>query len=189
VALPDEVIAQLSGDYLSLDGARARRVELRDGKLFYVRSQSNQSELRAVGPSRLHILPESSGAELEFEPATTTKPARLIFTAPGEATVALEAYRPRTYSAEELQAFSGKYASDEFPTSVTLTVKDGKLFAQGGGIGLTELTPMAADLFKLSMYWQTGLLHFERNANGAVEKLRFDMDRVQNLYFIRSASD
>ncbi|HEX6162137.1 MAG TPA: serine hydrolase domain-containing protein [Vicinamibacterales bacterium] len=86
-------------------------------------------------------------------------------------------------SAEQLNALSGEYWSDEAETMLTAAVDQGALVLKRRPDTVIRMTAIAPDKFRGSI----GTVTFIRNASGAVEALSVNQDRVWDLRFARQA--
>ena len=85
-----------------------------------------------------------------------------------------------TPTAEELQAYSGVYASDEAETILTAVVENGNLILKRRPDTKLPLTPLYADAFSGP---QIGTIIFRRDAAGRIDTLSVVQDRVWDLRF------
>ena len=98
---------------------------------------------------------------------------------------------PRT--AEQLQAYTGDYWSDELGVTYRLGVADGKLKVVGmlDGGGFMHTSTLPADGFRATgqdefSLGQTGIaIHFERDSNQTVSGFKLDAGRTLGMVFTR----
>lgn len=84
----------------------------------------------------------------------------------------------------ELQAFTGRYFSDELETFYTIIVKDSMLVAQHRNVEDIELTPTEKDSFNGSVYFMNEVA-FQRNALGKIDAFTVSNGRTKGILFER----
>jgi hypothetical protein len=82
-------------------------------------------------------------------------------------------------SAAALEAFAGKYRSEELQTTYRIAAEDGKLMMHVGWYPAMELTPIVADKFDCEF----GTVEFRRDAKGAVAGLSVFEGRARDMRF------
>lgn len=83
---------------------------------------------------------------------------------------------------EALEAFAGRYHSDDAETTLTVRVEDGELVAERRPGRTFELEPAYTDAFLAD---GLGLLRFDRNGSGEVTGLSLSLSRVFDMRFER----
>ena len=169
-----------TGMYWARSNGLLRRIEWREGKLWYVRNANNASELAQNG-ERLVMLGVPRPAELRFSTHTNGM-RRLQLWADGEATEfeEVKAFAP---TAAELSAFAASFHSVELNTNWQFTVKDGALTVlQPRGPAL-PLQPAFVDAFTVN----GALLRFQRDADQRVTGFAIDVGRAKDMKFVRHA--
>jgi CubicO group peptidase (beta-lactamase class C family) len=144
-----------AGVYWSSGGGLVRRIEVRDGKLFYVRGQGGpDSELAPLGGDRFRMV--GIPAEVSFQGSAT--PRRMELIAGGGRPMVFEEVKPVTLKPENLIAYAGTYTSPELDTTWTLAVEGDQLKLRGQRGPAMPLEPTFADAFNSP----TGLIRFQR---------------------------
>jgi CubicO group peptidase (beta-lactamase class C family) len=149
-----------TGLYWSPQSGFVRRIEVRDGKLFYVRGQGSESELAPLGGDRFRMLGVPGRTEVSFPvSATAASPPRRMEVVTGEdKPLVFEEVKPTSPAPEGLAAYAGIYTSPELDTTWTLTVEEGKLMLRGRRGPAHPLEPAFADAFNGDF----GLIRFLR---------------------------
>ena len=183
VRLAEKDLARVTGSYLQEKPPTARRILVRDGKLFYHRGPGNESELAPLAADRFQMVGVPVRVEVRFEPPGAARPERMIFAAEGQEPSVFVAVPPPVETPEALTAYAGTYASDELATTWTLAVRDGRLVLSRARAGEVTLTPLAADIFAASGGFLP--IRFLRGADGRVTGLRVDTSQARDVRFAR----
>jgi CubicO group peptidase (beta-lactamase class C family) len=88
---------------------------------------------------------------------------------------------PPSLSPVELQAYAGKYWSDELQVTYSIEVTSGKVLVNKPGSAAVELKLFAPDLFAANV----GKLSFRRGTDGKVGGFRLSTSRSEGIEFIR----
>jgi CubicO group peptidase (beta-lactamase class C family) len=149
-----ENAARYTGVYWSPAGGIVRRIEVRDGKLFYVRGGGNDSELAPLGGDRFRMV--GAPAEVAFQGSTT--PRRMELVAGGGKPTVFEEVKPVSPTPEGLAAYAGTYTSPELDTTWTLAVDGERLVLRRKRGPAMPLRPAFTDAFDSP----GGLIRFQR---------------------------
>lgn len=174
-----EALEPWTGTYFAPGELLARRIELRDGGLVYVRGPGNQTELAPLGDDRFRMqLP------IPLEVTVAFRPGEMVVTEEGAEPTVFQRVEPVTYSAADLAAFAGDYLSEELDATYPLAVDDGVLTIVSRRSGNVPLAPHFADFF-LS---EDGIvsLRFRRDDEGRVTGFALSSGRVRDLEFVRA---
>jgi CubicO group peptidase (beta-lactamase class C family) len=110
------------------------------------------------------------------------KTSKLIYTSGESDDYVFEKYTPVTYSATDLDVFSGKYYCEALNISYTITKNEKGLFTSNKNQAHITFTPGQTDLF-LSNSRSLGGIQFIRNKNQKVTGFSVNSDRIKNLKF------
>ncbi len=176
-----ENAARYTGIYWSPAGGLVRRIEIRDGKLFYIRGGGNDSELAPLGGDRFRMVGTPVVAEVSFPVAATASnpPRRMEVVSGGGKPTVFEEVKPVSLTPEGLAAYSGTYTSPELDTTWTLAMDGGKLMLRGKRGPAMPLEPAFTDAFDSP----AGLIRFQREGQkvtgflvgaGRARDLRFE---------------
>ena len=177
VALPAETLAALVGTYFDPQRAALRRVTGENGRLYY-----EGHELVALGERHFAIAGDRQ-VELRF-------PAGAVETHTPDGDYSYRRVPPYTPDTGALAEYVGRYESVELDVRWTISAADNCLRIGRKRHPDTEATPVLADAFRddwrpVVGYPLSFLLHFERDAQGAVIGLRVSGARVRHLRFVR----
>ncbi|MBW8367482.1 MAG: beta-lactamase family protein [Arenimonas sp.] len=167
-----------TGIYYSPAEALVRPIELRDGKLWYVRQRGQDSELAYEGADRFNMLDVPSPASLQFGTAENGQ-KRMTFEM-GTQRIEMRQVARFEPDAQLLATFAGQYESVELDTRWTLAMDDGKLVVQPRRGAPVPLSPAFGDAFT-----GMGLLRFQRTAGGEITGFAVDVGRARGISFSR----
>jgi CubicO group peptidase (beta-lactamase class C family) len=181
VAVPEERLAQYAGLYWKKDDEEARRIVLKDGKLFVANSPDDRLELMALSDNRfqLRVFP----VVYTFEQATAGA-QRLTVQPPGEEKPdvfdRVAEFQP---TASQLAGYAGDYVSAEIEPVYRIVVENGGLVLKRLKSKPQKLDPTVQDYFEA----QTGNIHFQRDSAGKVTGFVLDTGRIKNFRFRKTA--
>ena len=170
--------SQYTGSFYNPQQALVRSVELRKGKLWYVRQGGQDSELAYEGGHRFRMLDVPSPASLQFGPAENGKKRMTLEM--GSQRIRMQEVDSFAPDADALATFAGEYQSDELDTRWALVVDGGKLVVQPRRGAAIPLSPAFADAFV-----GPGLLRFQRSAGGDIAGFAVDVGRARGIGFRR----
>lgn len=166
-------INRFVGTYVERLNQNIRRIEEKDGKFWYVRSERSRSEISALGINRFQFM--DSVAQLRFVDGGQ----RMQFvTEVGEPAEFLKV-SPVIADRDKFAEYTGTYVSDEIGTTWKIVVKDGALFTQPERSSESQMVPLFADGFRAD----TELLRFVRNDAGKITGFIPDNVRVIGVKF------
>ena len=170
----------LLGLYYNRDDILVRRIELSDGKLWYVRSPQSRTELAPEDDGRLRF--RGTKIRLVVEPPSAAAPQRIRLL--GETPATLEKVEPASSDTKTLFEHAGAYLRREAGDARFLfVVKDGKLAVVAPPDGIGSLKPAFKDAY-LNEEGNVAFM-FQRDASGRVTSMLYDNDRVRNIVFTR----
>jgi CubicO group peptidase (beta-lactamase class C family) len=175
VAVDAAVLDRYTGEW-SMDGGPMVRIDRQGGRLS-MSLGGERREVRALSDSSFVVVDD--GVRLTFHREADGGVSRAT-ARQGTRDMALT--RPRVLSADQMQAYTGRYYSPELETVYTVVVRDGRLLARHRRHGDVALTPREGDQFRGSEWW-IGEVRFERGPDGAVNGMRVSAGRLQNLWF------
>jgi len=183
VPVTEQELSSLAGLYWNPVADLVREVQLRDGKLWYRRSPTSESELVPLGRNRFFMA--AGRSELTFERSAPGAPHRLVFAETGRPVVTLQEVRAAAYTPDQMAQFAGTYFSPELDTSYELVPQDGKLLMKTGNWGDFLLAPRFADSFANTE--EMGTIVFTRDSRRRITGFVVRSGKVRNLRFERAA--
>ena len=169
---------QYTGTYYGPDQALLRRIEHRDGKLWYARAGGQDSELAYEGGDRFRMLDVPVPAVLQFGHDENGQ-RRMTLESGGELT-AMHEVAPFAPDADALATYAGEYESVELDTRWRLVVDGTQLLLHPHRGDALPLSPAFADAFTGS-----GLLRFQRNDAGDITGFEVNIGRARGIGFRR----
>jgi CubicO group peptidase (beta-lactamase class C family) len=175
----EELSAGLVGTYWNREEMLVRRIEVTDGKLWYVRSPTSRTELSPLANG--HWQMRGVGTRTVVEPVASARGPKIVRVV-GSTTSIMQRVEP--YSPDVLQEYAGAYVnSDLGDARLVFAVKDRRLILQTAIEGIDSLVPA----FKDGLFNDDGdaLFVFQRNAAGRVTSVLIDTNRMRNVVFTR----
>lgn len=161
------------GTYVERFNQNIRRIEEKDGKFWYVRSERSRSEISALGINLFQF--NDSSTQLRFADDGQRMQFVTEVGEPGE----FVKVSPVIANRDKFADFTGTYVSDEIGTTWKIVVKDGALFTQPERSPESQMVPLFADAFRAD----TELLRFVRNDTGQITGFIPDNVRVIGVKF------
>ena len=180
VKLSDQELSAVAGVYLERATETARRVLVRDGKLYYSRGGTNESELVPLGANRFTMRNVPAAVEITFKPAAAGARPSLHFVTDGGKPSVFDPVESAAYTAAQLSEFAGDYRSDEVDARYALTVKDGRLTMRFRARE-TVLEAVFADAFTAPGM----IFRFTRSAGGRIDGFTITNPRARRVRFDR----
>jgi CubicO group peptidase (beta-lactamase class C family) len=171
--------AGLVGTYWNREEILVRRIEVSDGKLWYVRSPESRTELAPLANGQWRM--RGAGTRTVVEPVASRTGPRIVRVA-GRDTSVMQRVEP--YATDAVQEYAGTYTSPEIGDArVVFAVKDRRLVLETPMDGVDSLVPA----FRDALLNNNGdaLFVFQRNAAGRVTSVLVDTRRMRNLMLTR----
>ncbi len=175
-----DVPSNMIGLYWNREDLTTRRIELSDGKLWYVRSPDSRSQLIPIGNGQFHMLGRPIRTIVELLPLNGGPQVLRVV---GGATTTLEHVEPFSTAANALSEYAGVYTNPELGNGrIVLAVSDGRLVPVASLEEIVALNPIFRDAFDVE---GEALMVFQRDASGRVTSLVLDHERARNIVFTR----
>ena len=175
------LLEPFAGEYVDPVSLDARRFSVENGALVFRRGWSGgrAQTLVPLGPRMFRA--KGGIARYEFVGDSSGKPARVQRIVEGEDVTIYERAGARfSPNAKELEAYTGRYTSDEMRNDATIqSIGDILYFGPWGRKPTIRLTPVRPDGFHAGA---TGFF-FERDRTGKVTGLRLWDERSRNIRF------
>jgi CubicO group peptidase (beta-lactamase class C family) len=176
---PKELSASLVGMYWNRADMLVRTIELRDGKVWYVRSPESRTELAPIANGQWQM--RGVGTRTVVEPVSPKKGPRIVRVV-GTTTSVMQKVDP--FSSDLLHEYAGSYANSELGDArLVFAVKDRRLVLETPIPELDSLVPA----FKDALFSNVGdaLFIFQRDAAGRVASVLVDTERSRDMPFTR----
>ncbi len=181
VAISQEEMERIAGRYRSSEHGEYRSIVLEDEQLYY-EQRDDRWKLIPVGEGRFWREETPTARVLVERRAEEGESLTLEWREGDDELYTLTAYEPWTPAADELEAFVGRYHSDELETAYTLTVENDTLIAHHASHGQIALKPRETDVFT-GEKWVLAHVAFDRDEAGQVEGFLVSIGRTRNLLF------
>jgi CubicO group peptidase (beta-lactamase class C family) len=186
IDLEATVLAGHEGTYWNESEILLRTIEVRDGKLHYVRGADNATELGALEDSRFFMVGIGLPVSVAFQGSGEAR--TMTVKVDDEESLLFEI--PPTLSENLLANYTGAYWSEELRREVQLSVEGNEIIASWAddGTGSSARLVSTDDLLipqfvPVPWYPQDTLLHFEHNDSGAITGLSLSCDMVRGVSF------
>ena len=178
ITLTKKELQAFEGAYWSTSSKTSRKLEVRNDTLTYVRGNGRATQMFPISKNKFQMIGPRVPVIIKVNTKATSKEFTLI--APNTPPSTFVAYTPLTsYSASDLDTYSGDYYCAELDVVYTLKTKKGRvmLFVKGNPVG--EVKQVMKDLLSVNSR-QT----FEFNQTRDVFRLSM-LGRVKNLKFVK----
>jgi len=182
VVLPAKNLEEFQGTYWLESTQLLRRIVLEKGKLYYVRSADNRSELAPLSPTEFRMKDVPDEVRVSFSDRKGTRFDTITVTVNSQPPTEGKWTEPFTPSEAPLKEYAGSYYSEELETRYDLTVKSGALQCYFGHKETLPLSPQKKDFFSVG---DMGNIRFLRDGAGAVTGFLVSTGRVLNLKFAK----
>lgn len=174
-------LSSVAGLYLNPVTDIVRRLYVKDGKLFYFRTPSNESELAPLGGNRFLMLGARNRVEIHFTPNRPGGSLNMILSEAGAKPTIWNTVNAADYTPQQLTAFAGKYYSPELDTTYEIKAQGDKLLFITGNWGSFLLSPRFVDSFANPE--EMGSIRFTRDGRNRVSGFVISSGKVRNLRF------
>jgi len=172
VSVPVERLAQYAGLYWKKDDEQARRILLKDGKLFWAYSVDDRVELTALSENRFQLA--------AYPVVFTFDAQRLSMQMPDEEKPdVFERVTEVKPTPAQLAAYAGAYVSEEIEPVYRIVVENGGLVLRRLKSKPQKLEPTLEDYFE----GMNGDIHFQRDAAGKITGFVLNSGRIKNFRF------
>jgi len=181
VKVSEKELAAVAGLYWNPTTDVVRRVYVKDGRLMYLRSPGNESELAPLGANRFVMLGVRNKVEVSFQPPRPGAPLQMLFAEGDRKPAVSEFVKAASYTPKQLDEFAGEYYSPELGVTYRMEARGDKLLFRTGNWGEFLLSPRFADSFANPE--EMGSLLFTRDRKGRVGGFVVRSGKVRNLRF------
>jgi CubicO group peptidase (beta-lactamase class C family) len=183
VKLSEQELAEKTGQYYNHQNKSVRRLYVAGGKLFYLRSLGDISELMPISKDRFIMLGTPKRVEVTFKSAAG-RPLEMQVAPEGQKPAILTAFQAVSLSGAELAGYAGDYYSEELQSTYKLVVKDEGLYIKRKGGSEIRMTPIIKDEFRVPGL----IITFAHDSERRITGFTLDGDRSRQIVFERAAS-
>ncbi len=180
INLSSAELNKFCGDYWNWESSYSRRIKLKGGKLYYHRSEGNESELAPISNNTFVLTEDPDSYTIRFEKRSGQEV--MIFAVGDEYEYINEKYEPVTYNADQLSEFTGLFLCKNLKVVFDLTMLDGKVIASNNRHLGFAINPYMTDKFTSNVNYFTNL-EFQRDSNGSIEGFWIRTISVGSQYF------
>ncbi|CAI2767329.1 serine hydrolase [Flavobacterium collinsii] len=182
VKLSGKLLETYSGNYWDNERMAGRRIYVKNDTLRYQElGNANESKLVPIAENKFQMIIDGDDVIIvQFRKENGH--LKMIYTSGESDEYVYEYYSPKTYSATNLDEFSGTYYSQDLKVSYTLAQNENGLFTNNKNQPLINLTPIQSDLF-LSSARNLGGIRFIRDKQQKITGFYINSDRIKNLLF------
>ena len=185
INLPAKALEAFVGTYWFEMNLNVRQVVLDKGRLFYVRSPENKTELAPIAPTEFKMKNTPDDVRVRFSDQTAQGFDTLAVIVGSEPPVVGKRTEPFSPSEADLKEYAGRYYSDELDIRYDLSVKSGALLVRSSRGEPVPCEPQKKDVFAAGGFAR---FRFQRDANGAITGFTVTTGRVRNLKFAKLKS-
>ncbi len=182
IELNSSELKKFCGDYWNEQSSYNRKIKLKDGKLYYYRSEGNESELSPISNNTFVLTEDPDSYSIRFDKKDGQE--LMIFAVGDEYEYINVKYDPVTYDAKKLSEFTGLFLCEDLKVMYDLTIQHGKVIASHNrNVDLT-ITPYKTDRFASNNNYFTNL-EFERDSNGGIKGFWIRTTSIGSQYFVK----
>jgi len=176
-------LEKFCGSYWNKESSYMRKIHLKDGKLYYYRSEGNESELAPISKNTFVLTQEPDSYSIRFEQKSDKE---LMIFAWGEGGNEFQYFNEKfdlvTYDTKQLAEFSGLFWCENLNVMYRLVMLDGALtVSHNRGVDFV-ITPYKADRFTSEAYYFDNI-EFERDKKGNIKGFWIRTTNIGSQYF------
>ncbi len=176
-------LQKFCGSYWNNESSYMRKIYLKDGKLFYYRSEGNESELAPISKDTLVLTADPDSYSIRFEQKSDKE--FMIFEwgeGGNEFQYFNEKFEPVTYDTKQLAEFTGLFWCENLNVLYKLVMQEGALtVSHNRGVDFL-ITPYKADKFTSDAFYFDNV-EFERDGNGKINGFWIKTTNIGSQYF------
>ncbi len=176
-------LQKFCGSYWNKESSYMRKINLRDGKLYYYRSEGNESELAPISKNTFVLTEDPDSYSIRFEQKSDKE---LMIFAWGEGGNEFQYFNEKfdlvTYDTKQLTEFTGLFWCENLNVLYKLLMQDGMLtVSHNRGVDFV-ITPYKSDKFTSEAYYFDNI-EFERDKKGNINGLWIRTTNIGGQYF------
>jgi CubicO group peptidase (beta-lactamase class C family) len=175
-------LQRLTGHYWNEERRGSREIALDDDQLYLLFNEENRFPLVPLGDDQFALTGLWYAIDVRFESPPDGGLQVSLQTEGSEEPTIYERYTPNQPTSEQLEAYAGRYYSEELGVDYDLVVAGEALRFHIVRHEAHQLEPVFGEIFSNSDY---GTFEFQRDADGAIESFILDAGRVRGLEFQR----
>jgi CubicO group peptidase (beta-lactamase class C family) len=183
-----ETLADFEGTYWNESDMLLRTLEIRDGALYYVRSEQSATELGAVADGRFVMIGPESRVEVAFNPARDATSRSMTVKVDNDDPLYFRLLEP--LPGASLSEYAGTYWSDELDRELQIQLEGSEVSISWAdndrvepAFQLARDDLLVQQFVQVPWYPQDVRLQFERDGKQQVTGLELSCDMVRGLSF------
>ncbi|MFS4492899.1 serine hydrolase domain-containing protein [Maribacter sp. 2308TA10-17] len=176
-------LQKFCGTYWNKESSYMRKIYLKDGKLYYYRSEGNESELAPISKNTFVLTENPDSYSIRFEQKSDKE---LMIFAWGERGNEFQYFNEKfdlvTYDTEQLAEFTGLFWCENLNVLYKLLMQDGKITVSHNRSADFVITPYKSDKFTSDAYYFDNV-EFERDKKGNINGLWIRTTNIGSQYF------
>jgi CubicO group peptidase (beta-lactamase class C family) len=180
--LKEDELKCFCGSFWSEEKKLQRKIYLKDGNLFYWRSEGSESKLAPISKNELAII-GSTHLVLRYELNNDCK--KFSFFENNILKMTLNSYEPIDFNAEYLTNYVGNYFCEEMDVVYKLEIVSDKLILFLKGKQISVIEAVMPNLFKV-LDWDC-IFEFIYNDQQVIVGFKLDSDRIKNIKFVKQS--
>lgn len=179
IKLSTKELEKFAGHYWNGADSYSRKIYVKNDTLRYGRSETNKSDLGAIGKNEFKMLNVGADVIATFEKNEQENQIMSIVVNGGEPII-LDKYKPKVYTKKELVDFEGVYYSKELEANYEFKLEEEALMLYINGNKVSPLKSVKTNLFSNNDY---GTFDFTMDDSGKASSFILAAGRVKNLKF------
>lgn len=180
IELSNTELEKYSGSYWNKKSSYSRKIHLKGNKLFYHRSEGNESELTPIAQNTFVLTQQPEAYTIRFENRSGKE--LMIFAVGEEFEYFNEKYDPITYDLKQLKEFTGTFLCKDLSVIYNLSIEDSALTVSHSRKVDFVISPYKVDKFTSSVSY-FGNLEYERDNKGKILGFWIRTSDVGNIFF------
>lgn len=181
VKISPKKLKTFTGTYWLDSSKVVRKIVVEGKKLYYVRSETNRTELAPISQTVFIMKGISAHVTVDFSDWTKDRYDTITVTVANRPPVKGKWMEPFKPTKELLEEYTGRYYSDELNFYYDLVLEKDELFMKARNSGDKPLKTLIKDYF--TTFYGSYKIEFQRNPQGTVIGFSVSSYRVLNLKF------
>jgi hypothetical protein len=181
VKISPKKLKTFTGTYWLESSKLVRKIVVEGKKLYYVRSETNRTELAPISKTEFIMKGISVHVTVSFSDRAKDRYDTITVTVANQPPLKGKWIEPFKPTKELLEEYTGRYYSDELNFHYDLVLEKDDLFMKARNSGDKPLKALIKNYF--TTFYGSFKIEFQRNPQGAVIGFKVSSGRVLNLQF------
>ena len=183
VKLTRDELKTFEGVYWNDIGAYSRTILLKDGDLFYRRTDGSENILQSIGNNQFKMLGVKPNIRLKIN--NENDQSTLVLTVDDNKPIRFSRIVPANYTQKSFTKYQGSFYSSELDTLYHVKTKGEKLVAAHSILGEIPLNPTIKEGIFIGNLEYRLKIEFTQDVNGTANGLLMSYDRDRDIVFKR----